>query len=879
MRSLIVTLFFLPALWASAINLTVSPNSVKWTDQGWINLSITNVAEAAGVDISLYLDINGDGIVNGSDYAVAVFEVEDGQFDPFGSVVYVDDNDGLTNGAVETAISCHGISYSTLHTIGHYIWQAVEVDESGNPVGSDSAPFAVTQPASDVWITGEVRDYVSNELKPGAYVETGYFSDTTGLAPSVWTDENGEFTLYIPDGIPASEVIGVRASVKGMLSADINPYTGEAVSTHFFTNALFSGENALEQPLFTAPAVEAYELYDVSGTVYLVSPTDEGFETNLLRGVMVETGSDETWSWDITDENGQFSLVSPPTGGDESMELWCESPLLNLRGILGTYTEVEVTNTVSGVEIYCRRAEAIARAQVTDKETGEPLEGVEVYFESTDGSRLVSGGYTLSDGFYEIGVAAGTWWAECDEDSLGYRHYLCPAGSNDLEIAEYSIFTNAPFGAERGCIISGHVYDTNGTPLALGSVVLIQQDPGGWENWITDADTSLSGGYDLLSPTGTVYLRTEDFGDYVVNAYYTNHFTADLNEADPLTVTTNGLTGIDFFLPYGARIEGSVLNPNSNSVSWLSVEALAQNESGEWVCVGAGSSDWGGDFGFAVLGGSNVMIRTGIDYGSWYPRTWYGDTCSQNLATPLVLTNHTTVSNLNIQVFPGYLVYGDVCDQNGLSGISGATVTAFDASSNRYDSVITDGSGHYASLFVPTNVGLAFYAGAAGYQGEFYDNVYNPAEATGIQNSAYDPTSVSFTLYATGTDSDNDGLADYKEDSVPDGVYTAGTDYANYSNPDTDNDGFNDGNEYVAGTNPQNSGSLFEIIGGEVQPSAAILVWSSVAGRQYQVQFRTNLLSGVWDSIYTVTATGITTTFTNSFPGGREFYRVRVQAP
>ena len=92
---------------------------------------------------------------------------------------------------------------------------------------------------------------------------------------------------------------------------------------------------------------------------------------------------------------------------------------------------------------------------------------------------------------------------------------------------------------------------------------------------------------------------------------------------------------------------------------------------------------------------------------------------------------------MNVQVFPGYDVSGNVNNQNSAVGIAGAFVTAFDANTNQYDTVIADGLGHYNDLHVPANVGLVFYTGADAYEGEFYYNVYDPAEATGIMTSAY----------------------------------------------------------------------------------------------------------------------------------------------
>jgi len=868
-------LFFALAFAGSvfSVDLTVSPTNMVWSEQRWVELSITNIAIEAGVDIQLYVDVDGDGQIGSNDFVGAAFGIDDGETNPFGAESFLDDNDGLTNGAIETAISFYGVTYNYSHTIGTYIIQAVEIDDLDEGIFTAAVPFSVTQPTSTVWVAGVVRDYVSSNAVAGARVELGYFSDTTGATPAVWADENGAFTLYVPEGVSMSDVAGVRASAAGYFSVEENPDNGDLVSYFFFTNALVTGENALEDPLLVAPATEEIPLYEISGTVYGIESWDGGTETNTLSGVLVGMEGDDDeedfFSWDVTDEDGSFTMVFPGHSNGVSAGVYCEDPLLNLRGVVGAFVDVEVTGTMSGVDITCYYAEALARATVTDKDTGAPVVGAEVCFESGD---VFGDAYTLSNGVYEIGVLAGTYDAEVDDESLGYQHYVRPDWQGGLVVSNGVVFTNAPFEVERGYIISGHVYDTNNNPLFDGEVVLMEQNQWGGEDWRGWSDTTPDGYYNLLSPTGTFYVRTEDFGDYFIDQYYTNAFVGDIESAMPLNVTTAGLIGIDFYLAEGARVEGMVQDQNMNPISWHWVRAYDQ--SGE--CVGAGLTHEGGGFGFALPAGNNVKLRTDINDFQSYPRTWYGDTCSRDLATAVSLINGQTSGGLNIQVFPGYDVSGNVINQNSEAGIAGAFVTAFDAGSNQYDTVTTDGLGHYNDLHVPTNIGLVFYAGADAYEGEFYDNVYDPTEATGFMNSAYSHIDIPFVLYAASDDTDDDGLADSEEDTVPDGTYNPGEDYSNPADSDTDDDGVEDGDEKFAGTNPQDGDDLFAIVENDPDMDGLFLLWSSVSGRTYYVQERTNLVSGVWSNIYTVTATAENTEYTNTALNGRGFYRVQV---
>src|SRR5262249_42237750 len=62
---------------------------------------------------------------------------------------------------------------------------------------------------------------------------------------------------------------------------------------------------------------------------------------------------------------------------------------------------------------------------------------------------------------------------------------------------------------------------------------------------------------------------------------------------------------------------------------------------------------------------------------------------------------------------------------------------------------------------------------------------------------------------------------------------------------DSDNDGLNNSQEYLAGTNPTNAGSVFKITGVQlISGSQFVVHWSSVSNRLYDVLRATNLAMG-----------------------------------
>jgi autotransporter-associated beta strand protein len=96
---------------------------------------------------------------------------------------------------------------------------------------------------------------------------------------------------------------------------------------------------------------------------------------------------------------------------------------------------------------------------------------------------------------------------------------------------------------------------------------------------------------------------------------------------------------------------------------------------------------------------------------------------------------------------------------------------------------------------------------------------------------------------------------------------------------DADGDGLLTWQEYSAGTNPTNPASVFQITGGTVNSQNAVIRWSSVSNRFYNLSLTTNLM----ETFVAITgATNLPATppeniYTNSVPdGAAAFYRINV---
>ena len=100
---------------------------------------------------------------------------------------------------------------------------------------------------------------------------------------------------------------------------------------------------------------------------------------------------------------------------------------------------------------------------------------------------------------------------------------------------------------------------------------------------------------------------------------------------------------------------------------------------------------------------------------------------------------------------------------------------------------------------------------------------------------------------------------------------------------DADADGASNAHEYVAGTDPDDSASVFVIAGFETPPpsNTVVLVWSSVTGRVYDIESGTNLFDPFWLGIETNIPGNVsgenTWTGVPPFQVDSTFYRIRVR--
>lgn len=133
------------------------------------------------------------------------------------------------------------------------------------------------------------------------------------------------------------------------------------------------------------------------------------------------------------------------------------------------------------------------------------------------------------------------------------------------------------------------------------------------------------------------------------------------------------------------------------------------------------------------------------------------------------------------------------------------------------------------------------------------------------------------------TNNDPDNFGSYAGDSLPDDWQVQ---HFGQNNPsakpglDADKDGYLNSSEYLAGTLPGDPSSYFRLkmIRPQVQ-APALLEWTSLNGRTYEVQSSRNLLDSAWETLATLPGTGQVMQWSSAGGtlGRRRFYRVIVR--
>jgi hypothetical protein len=197
---------------------------------------------------------------------------------------------------------------------------------------------------------------------------------------------------------------------------------------------------------------------------------------------------------------------------------------------------------------------------------GDPIANMEIHvYAGMFNENYVAGTNSNSEGYFTIEVDPGTYyintWSEPPSYYTSYLSWDGDVGSPDWNDAAPVIVSdsnpaeNINFQLEYGGIITGAVYQTNGTTPITGFVAVdvYAGDPCGQHHYVTGALTdSADGTYAIDSvPEGTYFLKTSPWETNYIQEYWTSAATGssmNCNDAQTFTVVA-GATSPGHGLP------------------------------------------------------------------------------------------------------------------------------------------------------------------------------------------------------------------------------------------------------------------------------------------------------------------------------------------
>jgi hypothetical protein len=127
------------------------------------------------------------------------------------------------------------------------------------------------------------------------------------------------------------------------------------------------------------------------------------------------------------------------------------------------------------------------------------------------------------------------------------------------------------------------------------------------------------------------------------------------------------------------------------------------------------------------------------------------------------------------------------------------------------------------------------------------------------------------------------GSGDTDGDGLPDAWEAANGTLMNIpdADRDSDGDGFTNLQEYLAGTNPLDAGSLLQISGTVITSAAVVLEFFAASNRTYSVLHKTDLGAAVWNQLTNIPAqpkNGWMRVTNSMSESGTRFYRLTTPA-
>lgn len=591
-------------------------------------------------------------------------------------------------------------------------------------------------------------------------------------------------TVTAPGGMPVNNVTVEAYTPSGKRVT----YTSTNSSGNYELSGLITGNYLLYFDtgyIGTAYAPEWYNNQATAATAIPVSVTDgvatPGIDVELAPGtqfsgqvigddgiplqsvyVRVYDSSGDIIAGASTNAAGSYTTTPGVPSGD--YRIFFDSPIgkpylaeyYNDKATLDEATVLSVTapDPQTGINGVLARAARIS-GRVTNAETGDPLPSISVSIYGEGGSDYAT---TDSNGEYlsDAGLQSGSYTV-----SFGplFESQNFIRASQTVTVTAPNLLAGVDAALSPGGSLTGRVTDPGDTPLEDVSVYVSNED-GSYQNYVyTEADGTYTA-VGLPSGSYRVFFRKNGF----ISESYDDK--PGYQEADLVTVTAPDTTaGIDAVLSPGGSISGKVTDATSGDpIQGVFVEVL-DDDGGR---VESGFTNVAGEYTMsATLPSGDYFVRFNPDdrnASCGYVLEYYDDKFDRDSADPVSVTAPNTTANINAEMSPGSIIFGQVTDADTGAPLEGINVSVYDSAGERVASGRTTFLGGYlTSPALPSGDYRVFFRDYnAGYIDEYYNDkpsletadavpVTAPADVTGIDAALAQGGTISGRVTAADT--------------------------------------------------------------------------------------------------------------------------------
>jgi hypothetical protein len=410
----------------AAVTFSVTPAAVSNTYSGFITLQVTGLTNTEKVVIQKFLDVNTNGVIDGSDWLVQQFSLTDGQA---GMVIGGINNSNVpgdtdsTAGQITAKLNFQNGDF-VQNIAGRYRYKL------SSPVGHFTPItnlFTVTNFPYPQKFAGNVVSNGTSTTVPNAVIL---------LFPPARPGHNG------PGGQP---VVGAVANNSGSYSipAPAGTYGLASFKSNYLANFATSPQVSLG-----AGATVTTNLSLLAATATISGKLVDADNPAIgLPGVLLPVqNTNQLIAVCTTDTNGNFTVrVQSGQWGVKD-----DNTSLIVHGYLSLQNAVMANAGDTGVTVAMPKATALVYGSVMDN-LGNPMPGIAISADQQSTNLYQAGGYADPNGNYVAGVLGGQgssypWWVGVSSDTSPPNY----------------VFSQPDFGTNN-----------NGTNIAAGAAVQI----------------------------------------------------------------------------------------------------------------------------------------------------------------------------------------------------------------------------------------------------------------------------------------------------------------------------------------------------------------------------------------------------------------------